>query len=86
MHTLMVIGGGFVLLAAFAVAARLGNFSLSSAALGFVPVWFLASVYNLYVGVSTAGYTVAEEMPILVVVFAVPAVAAVFLWWKFNAA
>lgn len=85
MHTLMVLGGGFILLAAFALASRFGNFPMSSAALGFIPVWFLASVYNLYVGVSTAGYTVAEELPIFVVVFGIPALAAAFLWWKFNA-
>lgn len=84
MHTLMVIGGGFLLLAAFALAARLGNFPQASAALGFLPVWLVASIYNLYVGVSTAGYTIAEELPILAVVFAVPAGAALFLWRKFR--
>ena len=49
-------------------------------------MWFAASVYNLYVGVSTAGYTVAEETPILFVVFGVPAAVALFLWWRFSAA
>ncbi len=86
MHTIMVIGAGFLLLAAFALAARFGNFALSSAALWFIPVWMLGSVYNLYVGVSRAGYTVAEEMPILALVFAVPASAALFVWWRFQAA
>lgn len=86
MHTIMVIGGGLLLLGAFALASRFGNFSLASAALWFIPVWFAASVYNLYVGVSTAGYTVTEETPILFLVFGVPAAVALFLWWRFSAA
>jgi hypothetical protein len=36
--------------------------------------------------VALAGYTVAEEAPIFLVVFAVPAVVALFLsWWLAHA-
>ena len=38
----------------------------------------------MYIGVSSAGYSVAEELPIFLVIFALPAAAAVFLWWKFS--
>jgi hypothetical protein len=36
----------------------------------------------LWVGVSKAGYSVAEELPILLVLFGVPAAAALILQWK----
>ncbi len=36
----------------------------------------------MWVGVAKAGYSLAEEAPIFVVVFAVPvAVALLVLWW-----
>jgi hypothetical protein len=36
----------------------------------------------MWVGVAKAGYAVAEEAPIFLVVFAVPAVVALLvLWW-----
>jgi hypothetical protein len=35
-------------------------------------------------GVSQAGYSVAEEFPIFLGVFAVPAFIAALLWWKFS--
>jgi hypothetical protein len=38
----------------------------------------------MWVGVAKAGYSVAEEAPIFVVVFAVPAVAAVLVAWALS--
>jgi hypothetical protein len=44
-------------------------------------VWLAAAIVNMSVGVVSAGYTVWQELPIALVVFAVPAlVAAVFGW------
>jgi len=37
----------------------------------FVAAWFAATVFNLWVGVSHAGYSVREELPILLLLFAV---------------
>lgn len=83
MHTLRVIAGGLVLLAIFVAAGRylLGTPTPARPALWFIPVWLLISVVNLWIGVSSAGYTVMQELPILVVVFGVPAVAAGIVWW-----
>jgi hypothetical protein len=39
----------------------------------FIPQWFVASGLNMWLGVAKAGYTVAEEAPIFLLVFAVPA-------------
>ncbi|MDV7216812.1 hypothetical protein [Streptomyces prunicolor] len=42
----------------------------------FLPLWLLVAVANGLVGVIAAGYTPAEEAPVLLVNFSVPAAAA----------
>ncbi|MFK3668263.1 hypothetical protein ACI2JN_23785 [Ochrobactrum teleogrylli] len=79
MHMLMVILGGVVLLGIFLVFGQLWGDTtpaLPTAAKMFIPVWLIVSVTNLWVGVNKAGYTVAQELPVLAVVFAVPAAVA----------
>jgi len=83
MHTLRVVAGGLVLLGMCLLIGRLlagGAKGMSRGALFFIPIWLVLSMINLWVGVSTAGYTVAQEFPILLVVFGVPAVIAALLW------
>ncbi len=88
MHTLIVMGSGFVLLALFLLAGRVlgggGDAALGTAALWFVPAWFVGAGINMAVGVIEAGYSVAEELPIFLLVFAVPAAVAGIVWWKFG--
>ena len=88
MHTIMVISGGFLLLVIFVIVARLSSGGSRSAmakgALAFIPVWFIAAAINMWVGVTQAGYSVAEEAPILGVVFGVPAIVAFFVWRHFS--
>ena len=36
----------------------------------------------MYLGVKRAGYSASEELPIFLVVFGVPAAAALLAWWK----
>ena len=85
-HTLKVTAGGVVLLALCLLIGRwVGGptpaVGLVNAVKVFVPLWLVAAGINMWVGVSKAGYSVAEEAPIFVVVFAVPtAVALVVLW------
>jgi hypothetical protein len=88
MHTILVISGGFVLLAIAVVLGRWigGPGSVATAALYFLPVWLVCALINMWLGVSSAGYTVAQEVPIAAVVFVVPAAVAVFLWWRFARA
>jgi len=38
----------------------------------------------MWLGVSRAGYSVKEETPILFVVFLIPAVVALLVWWSFS--
>lgn len=82
MHTIMVMGGGLVLLALFAVLGRVMGLGFARAALWFIPVWLACAAYNMWVGVSRAGYSVADELPIFLLVFAVPAAIAVALRWS----
>lgn len=37
----------------------------------------------MWVGVAKAGYSVAEELPILALIFGVPAAVAILARWKF---
>jgi hypothetical protein len=41
-----------------------------------------AAAANLWVGVSKAGYTVTEELPIFLLIFLLPAAVAVVIRWK----
>jgi len=52
----------------------------SLAARIFLPLWLLVAVVNLWIGVAHAGYSVAEEMPVLLVLFGVPAALAAAAW------
>jgi hypothetical protein len=86
-HTLKVIAGGLVLLVACLVVTRwLGGARPGSLATGaklFLPLWLAGAGINLWLGVSRAGYSVAEEAPVFLVVFGVPAAVAAVLWWRF---
>lgn len=85
MHTLKVITGGLVLLAfCLFVGRQLEEGTATGLATGmklFVPLWLLGAGINLWVGVTHAGYTVAEEAPTFVVVFAVPVAVGLLAWW-----
>ena len=86
MHTVKIIAGGLLLLALGLTAGRWlggGQPGLGTAARYFIPVWLALAALNLWIGVNRAGYGLADEAPIFVVVFAVPAAVAAFLWWWF---
>jgi hypothetical protein len=85
-HTLKVIAGGIALLGLFLLAGRWLSpgaplAGMATAARWFIPVWLIAAVVNMWIGVAKAGYSVTEEAPILLLVFAVPAGVALLLAW-----
>ncbi len=85
MHMAMVIFAGLLLLAVFALFGRLWGHDaagIARAAWWFIPVWAAVALVNMWVGVTKAGYTLAQELPILLVVFAVPAIVAGLLVWR----
>lgn len=85
MHMLLVILGGAGLLALFVLFGWLWGASSTAMALAakaFMPVWLAVAGANLWVGVAHAGYSLREELPILLIVFIVPAaLAAGTVWW-----
>lgn len=84
MRTLMIILGGFALLAACLAVARIfAAGSMRSAVILFLLLWLLVAGSNMWVGVTRAGYSVSEELPIFLLIYAVPAIAALIIRWKF---
>jgi hypothetical protein len=83
LHTIKVLALGFVLLGALLWIGRALGYG-SKAALYFLPVWLAAAAINLWFGVTKAGYSVKDEAPIFLLVFAVPAAAALLAWWKLS--
>jgi hypothetical protein len=86
MRTLLFVVGGFVLLAVFVGGAKVlgnnGGGSLRLALIAFCVIWFVIAAGNLWIGVSSAGYSFIEELPIFLLIFGVPALAALVVRWK----
>lgn len=86
MHVLMVMAGGLALLGVFVLFGWLWGANAAGMALAakvFLPAWLLIAAVNMWVGVAHAGYSAREELPILLLVFAVPALAAGIAAWQF---
>lgn len=87
MHTVKVIGAGFALLGLLLfIAPRLnlkGASPIAFAVKLFLPLWLVASLVNMAIGINRAGYTAAQEAPILLLVFGVPAFTALLMRWIF---
>jgi len=47
-------------------------------------IWLGANLFNMWVGVIRDGYSVSEEFPIFLLVFAIPVVVALVIWWKVS--
>ena len=86
MRTALIIGGGLLLLGVFVLAARWlggsGNVPIANAAKIFILIWLIVALLNMWIGVARAGYSVREEFPIFLLIFAIPAVIAAILWRK----
>ena len=86
MRTFIILAGGFALLAVFTWLGRgrAGRTGGAKAAFAFIPLWFALAGINMAIGVVQAGYTVAEEAPIFLLLFVPPAALALFLWKKWH--
>ncbi len=88
MRSFMIILGGLLLLGAFVLGGRwLGGGAtqpMVTAAKLFLPLWLLLAAINMWFGVSRAGYSVADELPIFLAIFGVPAIVAATIWWTFS--
>jgi hypothetical protein len=85
MRTAIILASGLLIFAGLFLYSRLFvqhyPHAATWAAWGFVAIWFAATVFNLWVGVSHAGYAVREELPILLLLFGVPAAVALLVRW-----
>jgi len=86
MRTVIIVVGGFALWAVcLGIAKFLANSSTTSmttATAAFVAIWFVAAASNMWIGVSQAGYSFREELPIFLLIFLLPAGVAVLAKWK----
>ena len=83
MHTLKIIVVGFVLLGACLLASRWLGGKVSAVKWFFV-LWLIGTLVNMWFGVTRAGYSVKDEAPVALVVYAVPAIVAIAVWWKMS--
>jgi len=84
MRTALFLLAGFLLLGACIVLAKLFSTNYP-AATGvataiYLVLWLVVAGFNMWVGVAKAGYSVSEELPIFLLIFGVPAVAAILKW------
>ena len=49
---------------------------------GRTALWLIIAGVNMWIGVAKAGYSVAEELPIFLLIFGLPAAAALVIKWK----
>jgi hypothetical protein len=87
MRTILFLVSGLLLMSSFLIVAKLFSEHFPSApnwalALG-LGLWLAVTGSNMWIGVSKAGYSVAEELPILALLFLMPAVAAILVRWRF---
>ena len=86
MRTVIIIVAGFVLLGIGIFAGRLfsrtGPQPMILGAQVFIALWLIAAGVNMWIGVTQAGYSVMEELPIFLAIYGLPAAAAGFIGWK----
>ena len=86
MRTGLFLLAGLLLLAASVLLGRLFSAHYSTAPLvafaTFTGLWLALALANLSVGVSKAGYSIAEELPIFALIFLVPAAVGALLRWR----
>jgi len=87
MRTALFLLVGVLLLASFLLLGKLFSTHYPAApriaTIVFIVVWLIVALANMWVGVSKAGYSVGEEAPIALLIFALPAIVAVLLKWRF---
>jgi hypothetical protein len=86
-HTVIVLGGGFSLLLSCLLLGHAFGGGLPGAISGaklFLPLWLIGAGINMWLGVAHAGYSAAEEFPIFLAIFGLPALAAGALWWALS--
>jgi hypothetical protein len=86
MRTTLFLVAGLLLMSASLLLGRLFSANYPGATfvatIAFVGLWLVIAGANMWVGIVRAGYSVTEELPILLLIFGLPAAVAIFLKWK----
>jgi hypothetical protein len=86
MRTVIILLSGLLLFAGLFFYSRLFTPHYPDAPAwathGFIAVWFGATAFNMWVGITHAGYSVREELPIMLVLFVVPVAIALVVRWR----
>ena len=86
MRTALFLVAGLLLLAASLLLGRLFSTNYPGATIAatvaYVALWLVIAAVNMWVGVAKAGYSFTEELPIFLLIFALPAAVAIILKWK----
>jgi hypothetical protein len=86
MRTLLFLVAGLMLLVAVLLLGKLFSSSYPDATrlatIAYLALWLVIAGANMGVGVARAGYSVAEELPIFLLIFGAPAALALFLKWR----
>ena len=87
MRTALFLLAGFLFLGGALIVGKQFSASYPTAAsvatVAFIAIWLVVAGFNMWAGVAKAGYSAAEELPIFLLIFGVPTVAALLLKWKF---
>ena len=60
------------------------NIRRKRATYSFIFLWFLLAAMNMWIGVGRAGYSIAEELPIFLMIFLGPTLPALFINRRFS--
>ena len=81
---IFIVAGLLVLVMAVLIGRAVsGPHMMNVIAKAFIALWLAIALINMWMGVAKAGYTVAEEFPIFLVIFMIPAALAAVIIWKF---
>ena len=87
MRTALFLVAGLLLLGAALLLGKLFSSQYPGATfvatVAYVALWFIVAGANMWIGVARAGYSVTEELPIFLLIFGLPAAAAILLKWRF---
>jgi hypothetical protein len=87
MRTPLFLFAGFLLLASACIVGKLLSEpypqAMTWATALFILIWLALAAANLTGGVTRAGYTVGEELPVFLLIFGLPALCMAVLRWKF---